>query len=141
VSIYLTSHYFAVKFPTGLDTVSSICDFGSFFNCDTATNSVASNIFGVPISICGILIGLFIIAGFAIKTDEMEGTLFQVLAINFAGCVLLFFYSLIALGSLCPFCTLYYILSGSALFIFFKKSNNRLLAPVPLAAYGVISAV
>lgn len=141
ISIYLTNHYFAVKFPSGLDTVSGICDFGSFFNCDTATNSAASNIFGVPISIFGILIGLFIFVGFAVKTDEMEGTLFQILAINFIGCIALFLYSLIALGSLCPFCTLYYILSGAAFFIFYKKSNNRLFAPIPFISYAAVAAI
>lgn len=141
VSIYLTNHYFAVKFPTGLDTVSGLCDFGSFFNCDTATNSAASNIAGVPISIFGILIGIFIFVGFALKNDDMEGTLFQVLAVNFAGCILLFLYSLIALGSLCPFCTVYYILSGLAFYIFLKYSNNRLIAPIPLASYAVVTAL
>ena len=110
VSIYLTNHYFAVKFPTGLAGSATLCDINSFFNCDTATNSPLSNIAGVPISVFGMLMGIFTFMGFVFKTDEMEGTIYQVLLLNLVGCVVLFLYSLIALGSLCPFCTLYYIL-------------------------------
>ncbi|MDD0851471.1 vitamin K epoxide reductase family protein [Halobacteriovorax sp. GB3] len=141
VSIYLTNHYFAVKFPTGLAGSATLCDINSFFNCDTATNSPLSNIAGVPISVFGMLMGIFTFMGFVFKTDEMEGTIYQVLLLNLVGCVVLFLYSLIALGSLCPFCTLYYILSAAVFFIFFKYSNVRLIGPIPASSFAVVTLV
>ena len=58
-SLYLTNHYFEVHFPTGL-TGGSLCDINSFFTCSAATHSHLSNLFGVPISLFGLLIGVFI---------------------------------------------------------------------------------
>lgn len=124
-SIYLTSHYFALKFPTGLES-GSLCNLNSFFNCDKTTLSPASNIGGVPISIFGIIVGLFVIAGMLIKNENYEKTVYSLLILNFVGCVVLFFYSLVILGGLCPFCTLYYIASGLTLFLFYKKSESYL---------------
>ena len=139
-SIYLTSHYFAVKFPTGLAT-SSLCDLNSFFNCDTATNSPASNIAGVPISMFGILTGFIGLIGFMFKNEKVEATNVFVLGLNAIGCSVLFLYSLIALGSLCPFCTLYYVASFVAFFIIYKNSSFRKPEIMPLASYGVIAAI
>ena len=108
-SIYLTSHYFEVKYPTGLST-GGLCNLNSFLNCDAATNSPASNIAGIPISIFGIVIGFLPLLGYLIKNENYEGTVYSLLMVNAIGCVVLFIYSLISLGALCPFCTLYYIL-------------------------------
>lgn len=121
-SVYLTSHYFSVKFPTGLGE-GSLCNFNSFFNCDTATHSNASNLFGVPISLFGIITGLFALTTFFFTSKAYEGTVHTLLRINFLGCIILFIYSLAALESLCPFCSLYYLASGLALFIFHRTSK------------------
>ena len=63
----------------------------------------------------------------------------MILIINAVGCLLLFIYSLAFLGGLCPFCTLYYIFSWAALFLYRKNSENIGIAPIPLAIYGVIT--
>lgn len=122
-SIYLTSHYFTLKFPTGLES-GSMCNINGFFNCDKTTLSPASNIGGVPISIFGIMIGALTLIGLFIKNANYERTVYSMLILNFVGCLILFFYSLVILGGLCPFCTLYYIASGLTLFLFFKKSPH-----------------
>ena len=123
VSIYLTQHYYGVKFPTGIGG-GSLCDISSFFNCDAATNSPFSNIFGTPISMFGIIIGfLFLIGSTTALLEDSTVLIFG--GLNFLGCLILFIYSLISLGSLCPFCTVYYILSGTLFFIFFKNSKQR----------------
>ncbi len=137
VSIYLTDHYFKVKFPTGIDA-GSLCNISSIFNCDVATHSAASNIWGVPISIFGIVIGFLLFTGIFIKNLNFEKTLYFLLVINFMGCVVLFFYSLIFLGSLCPFCTLYYIISAAILFLFYKRSESFFPHPPSLIIAGVI---
>jgi uncharacterized membrane protein len=123
-SAYLMHHYFAVVFPTGLAT-SSLCEISSFFNCDTASYSPLSNIFGIPIALYGILYGIYIVVSFIFKSEEMEGTIYFISLINVIGCIILFAYSLIALGSLCPFCTVYYVLGGIVWFIYFKFSDIR----------------
>lgn len=122
-SIYLTGHYFDLKFPTGLES-GSLCNLNSFFNCDKTTLSKASNIGGVPISIFGIIIGALTMIGIFVKNERYERTIYCTLIINFLGCILLFSYSLFFLGGLCPFCTLYYIASGLALFLLYKRGHS-----------------
>ncbi|WP_417335435.1 thioredoxin domain-containing protein [Halobacteriovorax marinus] len=141
VSIYLTNHYFGVKFPTSISESSTMCNFNSFFNCDTTTNSPASNIAGVPISLFGALIGAFLLFGFLFKDEEFEGTNHILLLVNAVGCLVLFLYSLIALGGLCPMCSVYYFLSWGALFIFYKNSSHRFLSIKPVAIYLVVTLV
>ena len=117
VTIYLTKHFFDVRFPTGLGG-ASLCDINSFLNCDAATHSNISNIFGVPIAVFGLLISIFVLSNYIFKSLKIEGSLYNILAANLVGCIILFIYSIVVLGSLCPFCTVYYILS-TALFLFF----------------------
>jgi protein-disulfide isomerase/uncharacterized membrane protein len=136
-SIYLTQHYFALKFPTGLEG-KSLCNINGFFNCDKTTLSSVSNILSIPISIFGILIGLFTMAGLLIKNENYERTIYFTLVVNFVGCVLLFIYSLLILKGLCPFCTLYYIVSGITLFYFYKKSPTLNPSLSYLAGLAVI---
>ncbi len=138
LSVYLTTHYFEVKYPEGLGR-ASICDINSFFNCDVATHSPASNILGVPISVFGILISVFLLFGYLFNDERTEGTNHAILLINAVGCLVLFIYSLVFLGGLCPFCTLYYIFSWAALLLFRKNSENLTVAPMPLGIYGVVT--
>ncbi len=122
-SIYLTGHYFELKFPTGLES-GSLCNLNSFFNCDKTTLSAMSNIAGVPISIFGIIIGAFVMIGLFFKNEKYEKSLYFTLIVNAIGCGSLFLYSLLALGGLCPFCTLYYIVSWITLWLFTRKSET-----------------
>jgi protein-disulfide isomerase/uncharacterized membrane protein len=140
-SIYLTGHYFELKFPTGIES-GSLCNLNSFFNCDKTTLSPASNIGGVPISIFGIVIGAMTMIGLFFKSENYERTVYFTLMINMVGCVLLFCYSLFVLGGLCPFCTLYYIASGITLWIFYKKSPSYMPHPQFLITLaGIVLAV
>jgi protein-disulfide isomerase/uncharacterized membrane protein len=124
VSIYLTSHFYDVRYPTQLDGGSSLCDISSFFNCDTATFSKVSNLAGIPISFFGIIVGLLFLFASLMPSEGMERTASAVSKYNFIGCVVLFLFSLIALGSLCPFCTVYYVLSGVAAYLFWKYGKD-----------------
>ncbi len=140
LSIYLTDHYFGVKFPTGVNA-GSLCNLSSIFNCDAATHSAASNIAGVPISVFGIIVGLLVMIGIFFKNENYEKSLYFLLIVNFLGCIALFFFSLISLGSLCPFCTLYYILSGLVLFFFWKRSHSYIPHAGSLVGMGVLFAI
>lgn len=136
-SLYLTQHFFDVKFPTGLAS-SGLCNINSFFNCDKATNSSMSQIFSVPISIFGVIIGILALFGLMFKNEDYEKSIYFVLIINFLGCILLFLYSLIILHGLCPFCTLYYIASGILLYLFYKNSSDCKPVPGYLVSIGIV---
>lgn len=139
VSIYLTSHYYSAHFPTNLGGSNSLCDFSSFFNCDTATFSALSNLAGIPISFFGILIGVVLLFSSFMPSEDQEKTCSAITKFNFIGCILLFLYSLIVLHALCPFCTLYYVLSGVAAVLFWKSSYNTWIPAVKASAFwGVI---
>jgi uncharacterized membrane protein len=120
VSIYLTSHFYEVLYPTTISGGKGLCDLSSFFNCDTATYSKVSNIAGVPIAFFGIIVGLLFIFSALMPSPALEKTSSAVAKYNFIGCVALFLFSVLGLGSLCPFCTVYYVLSGIAFFLFWK---------------------
>lgn len=137
ISLYLTQHFFDVKFPTGLAS-ASLCNINGFFNCDKVTNSPMGAPFNVPISIFGTIMGVLVFVGMIFKNEDYERTLYFALLVNFVGCVLLFLYSLIALHGLCPFCTLYYIVSGLTLFLFYKKSETYKPNPGYLISFALV---
>lgn len=120
-SAYLTSHFYDTLYPTQLGGASTLCNVSNFFNCDAATYSKLSNIAGVPISFFGIIIGAIFLISALMPSEQLERTSSALSKYNFIGCILLFIFSIGALGSLCPFCTLYYVLSGVAFFLLWKK--------------------
>jgi protein-disulfide isomerase/uncharacterized membrane protein len=133
VSVYLTMHFFEVRFPKGLSG-GSICNINEFFNCDKTTNSPLAAPFDMPISVFGTVIGLLVLAGAFVKDEKYTNTLYGILILNFAGCVVLFLYSLLHLSSICLFCSFYYVLSAAALFIYFKTARSFIPHPGVLAA-------
>lgn len=137
-SLYLTQHYFDLKFPTGLES-KSLCNISQFFNCDKTTLSAASNIFGIPISLFGAIIGGLTMLGMIIKNEDYERTIFFALAINFVGCIALFLYSLLILKGLCPFCSFYYIVSGVVLYLFQKRSSDMKPSLKYLAGFAILT--
>jgi protein-disulfide isomerase/uncharacterized membrane protein len=138
VSVYLTSHYYSTLYPTQLGG-DSLCNLNSFFNCDASTYSKLAAVAGVPTSFFGLIVGLLFLFSSLMPSAALEKTCSAVSKYNFIGCVALFLFSLIALGSLCIFCTAYYILSGVAFFLFWKHGNNSWTPDVKVTAiWGVI---
>ncbi|MAZ49865.1 MAG: hypothetical protein CME65_14985 [Halobacteriovoraceae bacterium] len=123
VSAYLTNHYMDTFFPSGLKGTSNLCNISDFWGCDKATLSPLGNLAGIPTSFFGLMIGVIGLIGGVIGRKEIESTLKILFAINFLGCLILFAYSLIALGGLCPMCFVYYVLSGVGTFMLFKMSD------------------
>jgi protein-disulfide isomerase/uncharacterized membrane protein len=134
VSIYLTTHFYDVLYPTKLGGANTICNISNFFNCDAATYSKISNIAGIPISFFGIIVGLLFIFTSLMPGEALERTSSAVAKYNFIGCIALFLFSLGALGSLCPFCTVYYVLSGIAFFLLWKHGINTWVPDTKVAA-------
>lgn len=139
VSIYLTTHFYDTLYPTQLGGAGSLCNISNFFNCDAATYSKLSNIAGVPISFFGIIVGALFIFSALMPSENLEKTASAVAKYNFIGCLILFIFSLGALGSLCPFCTVYYVLSGIAFLLFWKFGKNSWLPEMKSTiAWGVV---
>lgn len=135
VSIYLTSHFYEVLFPTKLGGAGSLCDISNFFNCDAATYSRLSNVAGVPISFFGVIVGLLFLFTSLMPSESLEKSASAVSKYNFFGCIGLFLFSLGALGSLCPFCTVYYVLSGLAAFLLWKHGINSWLPDFKVSVF------
>ena len=75
-SVYLTQHYFDLKFPTGLES-KSLCNVNQFFNCDKTSLSLFGNFLGVPIALFGVVIGLLVMVGLIVKMDDIGLNLAQ----------------------------------------------------------------
>ncbi|MBL6988293.1 MAG: thioredoxin domain-containing protein [Bacteriovoracaceae bacterium] len=116
---YLIAHFFETFYPEGLST-SSVCDVSGFFSCDAIAYSPIATIFSIPISVFGLLAGLFLVISSFFPSENLERTNHLLGLINVVLCLILFIYSIVGLNHLCPFCTVYYILSAVAYFLFFK---------------------
>lgn len=123
VGAYMTQHYYDTFYPKGITDSASICDINAFWSCDKATKSELGSFFNVPTSTVAIILGVFGLFASFMGRKGMEQTLKSILIANFAICILLAIYSLAALGGLCLMCTVFYVLSGIALFIMFKFSE------------------
>lgn len=137
VSIYLTVHYYNTLYPTQLGG-ESLCNLSSFFNCDSSTYSKAAAVAGVPTSFFGIIVGLLFLFSSLMPSQALEKTCSAVAKYNFIGCVILFIYSLVGLGSLCPFCTAYYVLSGGAFFLFWKHGLDSWVPDLKVSAVWAV---
>ena len=80
-SLYLTQHYFDLKFPTGLES-ASLCNLNQFFNCDKTSLSPFGNILGVPTALFGALIGFLTLGGLIFKNENYERTIYFTLSIS-----------------------------------------------------------
>lgn len=139
-SSYLTLHYYDSHFPKTLLS-GSLCDISGFWNCDTATFSSMSNIAGIPISIFGLVVGAIFLIGTFISREDVERSNFFVASLNALGCLSLFLYSLLALGGLCPGCTVYYVSSITVFLCFWVRSSCQAKPSVlVLAGYMLIMA-
>ncbi|MAX67781.1 MAG: vitamin K epoxide reductase family protein [Bacteriovoracaceae bacterium] len=142
VGSYLTNHFFHIFYPSGVAESSSLCDINQFWGCDKATRSELGTIFGVPTSLFGIIIGLIgLITGFVGK-EGFERTTKIVFLINLVLCIVLFLYSLALLNSLCPMCTVYYVLSALTYFMLHKYSQLPLkLDPKATSVFFLMAIV
>jgi protein-disulfide isomerase/uncharacterized membrane protein len=140
VSIYLTSHYFSVKYPSGLEG-ASLCNINSFFNCDSTSLSLLGSVFGIPTALFGVIVGALVMLFYIHNNEEIEGTLYTVLFLNIIGCGVLFLYSIIGLQHLCPMCTVYYIASGFAFYFLHKIGENRTVNLKYIAVYGIFTLI
>lgn len=136
ISIYMTNHFFELKYDSGLG--GSLCDISAYFNCDITTNSLLGAIAGVPMGVFSAALCFFFLIGYIFDSKNLESTNHFLSIVNLLGCIILFLYSLIALGGLCPMCMGYYLLSILMFIVFHKNSSHRMPHLPTLAIYAVI---
>ena len=139
-SAYLYWHYFAIQYPTSLVN-STFCEINSFISCNAVSYSPISAIFGIPISIFGLLNGLFILYS-TIYYSKVKEELNHLLAfLNFLGCIILLLVSLIYFKHLCPVCFIYYIFSTISYVLYFKYGAQSKFHIKPAIYYIAITLV
>jgi uncharacterized membrane protein len=112
---YLTAHHFSLKVG---DSGSALCSISSSFNCDAASSSSYSELFGIPIAILGSLLNLFIL-GFALfyrfgwieESAQLKFTFRSMLTATILSTLIYGLISLLVIKVICPFCLATYILS------------------------------
>lgn len=139
VSLYLVKHFFDANFPESLDAASSaLCEISSFLNCDSATFSPMAHFFGVPTGVFGLVFGLCILIGVFANSERLEQQNKLLALVNAIGCLVFLIYSLVVLKSLCPFCTVYYILSWIVFAIYFFQSKLSYLPHIFHAVWQIV---
>lgn len=124
VCIYLTKHFFTANFPSSiLENTSALCSLGSFLNCDSASFSSIAQFGGIPTGAFGLVVGICLLISVFISSERLESHTKLLLLLNAIGCVFFLLYSLLVLKTLCPFCSIYYLLSWIAFGIYFFFSD------------------
>ncbi len=142
VSAYLTNHFYEAHFPKGFGSDNSLCEISAFWGCAKASTSALGSLFHVPTSFFGVIVGLIGVMGAIFPSETSEKFSKFVYSLNAVGCLVLLVYSLIALKGLCPFCTVYYVLSFLAVFVFFKNSTVQPFPEAkPIIIYAIVTLI
>ncbi|MBO9667115.1 MAG: DsbA family protein [Bdellovibrio sp.] len=129
VHIYLTQHFYAVKFGT-LEG-SSVCNINATFNCDTVTASKFSSFLGIPMAMWGvatnlILLFLLCITRWNLVQDRSQTSryAFIVAGLTVLGSIIMGGISMFAMTAYCIFCISTYVLSLIGFFGAWKGADD-----------------
>jgi len=149
-SVITIQHFFAANYPLTIYE-GGICDINAFFNCDSSAHSIISQIAGVPLGYFGLVVGLLVSLGALFPSNDFERTNRSLALLNVIGVVTLFLVSVFILGSLCLYCSGFYVFSILSLIIYWKYPASdgaegfaaKYLRPsvMHLATYGVLTLV
>jgi len=116
-SIFTIRHFFEANYPESI-FAGSVCDINAFFNCDSSAYSSISAIAGVPIGYFGLVVGAIVMLGALFPSNGLERTNKSIALLNVIGVITLFCYSVFVLGSLCLYCTGFYLFSILSLLVY-----------------------
>ncbi|MDD8021374.1 MAG: vitamin K epoxide reductase family protein [Acidobacteriota bacterium] len=120
IASYLTiDHFFKANFPETIFT-GSFCDISSFFNCNSSAYSSIAHFQGVPLGYWGLVLGLLVMLGAFLPSPRLEKVNKLLSLPNALGVLVLFFYSVFYLKSLCLLCSGYYLFSLINFYLFWK---------------------
>lgn len=126
---YLTLHYFDFRMG-GAGT--SVCNINATFSCDTVTASAYSSLFGIPLSILGLVthlvLGIFTLAGvYGAASERNKFYSFSLGIFIFLSSVVMGLITLTQIQAVCLFCLFAYILSLMTLvsaYLTYKSSKS-----------------
>jgi uncharacterized membrane protein/protein-disulfide isomerase len=118
-SLVTIHHFFAANYPTSIYE-GSVCDINAFFNCDSSAYSVIAQIGGVPLGYFGVVVGALVVLGAVFPSPDFERTNKSIAWVNGIAVVALILFSLLYLGSLCLYCSVYWMFSLVNLTLFWK---------------------
>jgi protein-disulfide isomerase/uncharacterized membrane protein len=146
--VYLTRHHYDFKYGGGSD--GGICNISSTVNCDTTTASVYSEVAGIPVAIFGGLVNfafllLLLCWRFPLvrpETAQKLGGALKLIATGvFAVSLIMGSIAFFHLKSICPGCTLTYILSLVTLICtWLMVGKGPLFSSLDLKLYPAIGA-
>ena len=146
-SLLTIQHFFAVIFPASI-YAGSVCDISAFFNCDSSAHAPVAQFWGVPLGYFGLMTGGLVVLGTLFPSERLERTNAFIATFNALGVVGLAIYSVFFYGSLCLYCSIYWLFSLASFFLFWKWGAGRdapgalprLLRPsiLVLVVFGVV---
>lgn len=115
VHLYLTQHYYGVKYGTA--TESAVCNINEVFNCDAVSASKFSSLFGIPLALWGlatnlILLYFLLVTRFNLVADQDKTSRYSFLLSSLTvGASLVMGAISMTMDNLCLFCITAYVLS------------------------------
>ncbi|MFS4460019.1 vitamin K epoxide reductase family protein [Bdellovibrio sp. HCB2-146] len=116
VHLYLTQHFYALKF--GTQEGPSVCNVSETMNCDVVTASSYSALFGIPIALWGMATNLVLLYFLAVTRwnltqDRAQTSRYAFLfsLVTVIASVVMGIISFTKIGSVCLFCISAYVLS------------------------------
>lgn len=116
VLLYLTQHYYALKFGTA--EAGAMCNINEVMNCDAVTASNFAALFGVPIALWGVVTNLvlfyfILVTRFNLTQDRAKTSryTFLISGVTVLASVVMGTISLTAMSNLCVFCISTYVVS------------------------------
>jgi uncharacterized membrane protein len=143
-SVITVRHFFAANYPESI-FAGSVCDINAFFNCDSSAYSSIAQIAGIPLGYFGMMAGGLAALGALFPSAALERTNKSIALLNVIGVITLFLVSVFVLGSLCLYCTGYYLFSILSLLVYRGYGSPGARSPflrpsvLHLAAFGVVT--
>ncbi len=116
-SVFTIRHFFEANYPESI-FAGSVCDINAFFNCDSSAYSSIAQFAGVPLGYFGLMVGALVMLGALFPSDGFERSNKSIALLNVLGVITLFCYSVFVLGSLCLYCTGFYVFSILSLLVY-----------------------
>jgi len=148
-SLLTIHHFFAANFPASI-YAGSLCDISAFFNCNSSAFAPIAQLGGVPLGYFGLMVGALVVLGTLFPSETLERTNLFLATFNALGVAGLAVYSVFFYGSLCIYCSVYWLFSLASFGVFWRWGVGRevpgqvarLLRPslLVLAVYAVVLA-
>ncbi|MGD0484146.1 MAG: vitamin K epoxide reductase family protein, partial [Gemmatimonadales bacterium] len=123
-SLLTIHHFFAANFPASI-YAGSFCDISAFFNCNSSAFAPIAQFGGVPLGYFGLMVGALVVLGTLFPSETLERTNLSIATVNALGVVGLAVYSVAFYGSLCLYCSLYWLFSLISFGVFWRWGVGR----------------